>query len=401
LQQGVVEWNKGSCVFENGSKIIAASTASSAIRGKSVSILYLDEFGFVPNNVAEDFMRSVYPTITSGTQSKIIVSSTPHGMNHFYKMVEDAKQKRNEYVLKIVYWYQVPGRDEEWKRKTINNIGQEAFSQEMDLEFLGSGGTLISGSKLKALTFVNPLSVLGSYKKYVTPKEQRQYAVVVDCSEGLGQDFSVSTVFDITEIPFEQCAVYRDNTSDPFMLPNIVYSLAREYNDAIILVERNSVGGKVADSIFYDIEYENVLMCTLKGQKGQVISTGFGKESYIGVKTTKTVKSQGCSYLKYMLENDQIKINDFDTVQELSTFVRTGTSYEAEQGKHDDIVMTLVLFAWLTNQNYFKELTDTDIRKTMESRYNQMVEDDLMPFGFFNDHLGGDEEQGIQSGLFI
>lgn len=392
LQQGVVMWNKGSCELENGSKILASSTASSAIRGKSIALLFLDEAAFVPNNIYDEFMRSVYPTISSGKKSRVIMCSTPHGLNHFYKVVEDARNGLSKYKLKEVYWNEVPGRDLEWKKETIANIGQQAFDQEFDLEFQGSSNTLIAGSKLKALTFVLPIKRSNEYKQYALPEEDRIYIVTVDVSQGLGQDYSVVSVFDVTETPFTQTAVFRDDRIDPDYLIEVIYTIAMDYNEALVLVERNDMGAKVADALHSEMEYENTVTCFLRGSKGQTIGYGYGTNNFKGVKMTKTVKAHGCSNLKHLIENDELIIRDFETINELSVFSRNGSSFEADDGKHDDIVMTLVIFAWMTGQDYFKEYTDVNIRKTLSDKYKQMVEDSILPFGFMCDHLDDEDD---------
>jgi len=399
LQQGVVEWNKGSFELENGSKILAASTSSSGIRGKSIAVLYIDEAAFIPNNIAEEFMRSVYPTISSGKKSKVFQSSTPNGLNLFYKLVEDAKAKRNKYKYYEVLWDRVPGRDQEWKEETIANTSIEAFSQEHDCLFLGSGGTLIKGSKLATLVFQNPLTDEDKYKQYYLPVPEDEYVVTVDVSQGLGQDYSVINVINITESPFQQVAVFRDNEVDPDFLPEVIMNIATEYNEAMVLVERNDIGCKVVDTLYHELEYEHTLLCTVKGQRGQQAGGGFGSatNTFLGVKMTKTVKAQGCSGLKNMIENDELIINDFTTIQELSSFVRVRTSYQADEGASDDIVMCLVSFGWLVKQQYFKDLTDIDFRGKMSNKYKHMIEDQMLPFGFLNNGLENDQE--IMPGL--
>ena len=385
LQQGVVTWNKGNLEIENGSKIIAAATSGSAIRGGSYNIIFLDEFAHVPSNISEQFFNSVYPTISSGETTKVLIVSTPNGMNMFYKMWVDAEEKRNSYSPIEVHWSQVPGRDEKWKQETIKNTSELQFQQEFECDFIGSANTLINGAKLRQIPFKNPIFSHEGLDVYQQPIEHHTYVVIVDTSRGQGLDYSAFSVIDVSQMPYRQVAKYRNNEISPMLYPNAIYAIAKKYNEAFVLVEVNDIGGQVADILYYDIEYENIMMTSMKGRAGQQIGGGFAKDSCLGIKTTKQVKRIGCATLKDMIEHDILIIEDFDTISELTTFSSKGQSYEAEEGAHDDLVMTLVLFSWLVQQRYFKDLTNMDIREKLFSEQMKMLEDELTPFGFIND----------------
>ena len=391
LQQGVMIWNKGNLEIENGSKVIAASTSSSAIRGGSYNMILLDEFAFVPPNIADEFMASVYPTISSGTSTKIVVVSTPNGLNHFYKMWEDAKEKRNNYVPVNVHWKDVPGRDDDWKKETIRNIGKERWAQEFEGEFVGGLNTLISGSVLKNLVFKSPIEQKNLLDIYEEPIEDHMYVLTVDVSHGENLDYSAFSIIDTTEFPYRQVAKYRNSGITPLLYPTVISTVAEKYNQAYVLVETNGIGKQVADILHGDIEYENMVLITTRGRAGQVFDGGFGKGTTdIGLTMSKKVKQIGCSMLKDLIEDQKLIINDFDTISELSSFISKAGSYEADVGCHDDLVMSLLLFAWMSSQPYFKELTDLDLRKKMLEEKMKLIEDDILPFGFIDS--GTDEE---------
>ena len=384
LQQGVVVWNKGNIELENGSKILAAATSSSAVRGSSFNIIFLDEFAHVPNNIADQFFTSVYPTISSGETTKVFIVSTPLGLNMFYKMWVDAEEGRSNYIPIDVSWMEVPGRDEKWKAETIKNTSQQQFTQEFDCEFIGSTLTLIAPSKLKAMTFANPLVSKGGMDIYEQPEKGKTYCLIADTSHGKGQDYSAFSVFDITQIPYKQVAKYRDNTISPMVYPNVIYQTGMRYNSAWVLVEVNDIGQSVAESMHHDLEYENILMCSMHGRAGQKIGGGFGKNAQLGVRTSKQLKRIGCSALKEIIETDKLIVPDFDTIAELTTFASKYNSYEAEEGHHDDLAMGLVVFAWLIQQQYFKDMTDLDIRKQMYKDQMKSMEEDMLPFGIID-----------------
>jgi len=385
LQQGVFSWNKGSIELENGSRILAASTSSSAVRGSSFNLIFIDEFAFIPHEIAEEFFASVYPTISSGSETKVLLVSTPKGLNMFYKFWTDAVNKRNLYIPVEVRWQDVPGRDEKWKQETIANTSQEQFNQEFECDFLQSSGTLIDGEKLRLLTYHRPIeSNANGFKVYEAPIEDHKYMLVCDVSRGVGKDFHAFSVLDITKPPYKQVATFRNNELSPLVLPSAIYPVLRQYNNAFALIEVNDIGAQVADILKHDMEYPNILGTAYRGRKGQVLGEGFGNESQNanGIRTTVPVKRIGCSLLKSLIVEDKLVINDYWTIDELTTFVATKESYEAEKGHHDDLVMTLVLFSWATSQEYFRELLDTDIRKAIYENSLDRVEEEMTPFGF-------------------
>ena len=394
LQQGIVVYNKGSMELENGSKILAASTSASAVRGMSFNIIFLDEFAFIPNHIAEQFFSSVYPTITSGTSTKVIIISTPNGMNHFYKLWVDAQKGRNGYAWNEVHWSKVPGRDAKWKETTIANTSERQFTQEFECEFLGSVDTLITASKLRTLTYDYIVTSNGSLDVYEQPIKNHEYMITVDVSRGLAQDYSAFVVIDITHAPWRLVAKYRDKDVRPMLFPNIIYNVATNYNKAYVLVEVNDIGEAVAGSLFYDLEYENTLMCAMRGRAGQIVGQGFsGNKTQMGVKMSKTVKAQGCSNLKTLIEDDKLLVKDYNIVSELTTFIQNKQSFEADEGYNDDLVMCLVIFAWLVQQEYFKEMTDQDIRRRIYEEQKNAIEQDMAPFGFIDDGL--EQEQVV------
>jgi hypothetical protein len=391
MQQGILVYNKGSMELENGSKIIAASTSASAVRGGSYNIIFLDEFAFIPNHIAEQFFASVYPTISSGKNTKVIMVSTPHGMNHFYRYWHDAERGENEYVPTEVHWSEVPGRDAVWKEQTIKNTSEAQFRVEFECEFLGSVDTLIAPSKLKAMVYENPSTQNAGLDVYEQPKDNHDYLITVDVARGVGFDYSAFVVVDITEFPHRLVAKYRNNEIKPMLFPNIIWQVGKNYNNAYILCEVNDIGDQVASIIQYDLEYQNLLMCSMRGRAGQVVGQGFsGKKTQLGVKMSKTVKKVGSLNLKTMIEGDKVLINDYDIISELTTFISKSNSFEAEEGCNDDLAMCLVIYAWLVAQDYFKELTDQDVRKRLYEEQKNQIEQDMAPFGFIDDGLDQD-----------
>jgi hypothetical protein len=392
LQQGIEEWNKGTIELENGARILASATSSSAVRGGSFNMIFLDEFAYIPEGVAEDFFSSVYPTITSGKTTKVLIVSTPKGLNMFYKLWTGAVEGNNEYTPVEVTWDQVPGRDEKWKKQTIANTSEQQFKVEFECDFIGSVSTLISSSKLKCLAFTKPKSETeDGLKIYEDPIPEHTYAMTVDVSRGQGLDYHAFSIVDVTSVPYKLVSTFRNNVISPMVLPNLLFRIGTHYNDAYILVETNDIGGQVIDILYEDLEYENILYTQSKVTKGQVLTGGFGSgNSRRGVKTTSGVKRVGCSLLKSMIEEDKLLITDYDTIGELSTFVSKKQSYQADSGHHDDLVMTLVLFGWLTYQQYFKDLVDLDIRKDLYQDKIDSIEEDLVPFGIFDNGIGSD-----------
>ena len=387
MQQGIVAWNKGSLELENGSKILAASTSASAVECMSFNILFLDEFAFVPNHVADSFFASVYPTITSGKNTKVIVS-TPHGMNHFYRMWHDAERGKNEYIPTDVHWSEVPGRDDVWKETTIANTSEQQFKVEFECEFLGSVDTLIAPSKLRTLVYDNPIQRNAGLDVYEPAQENHDYVMTVDVARGVGEDYSAFVVVDITEFPHKVVAKYRNNDIKPMLFPNIIYEVAKSYNSAFILCEVNDIGDQVASILQYDLEYQNLLMCSMRGRAGQIVGQGFsGKKTQLGVKMSKTVKKVGSLNLKTLIEENKLIFNDYEIISELTTFISKHNSFEAEEGCNDDLAMCLVIYAWLVQMDYFKELTDQDVRKRLYEEQKNQIEQDMAPFGFMDDGL--------------
>ena len=385
LQQGVVIWNKGNIELENGSKILASATSGSAVRGSSFNIIFLDEFAHVPSNIAEQFFTSVYPTISSGESTKVLIVSTPLGMNMFYKMWADALEKRNNYVPVEVHWSEVPGRDEKWKQETIKNTSEVQFTQEFECEFIGSTHTLINATKLRMMVFKTPIFSKNGLDVYEEPLKNALYCMVVDTAQGKDLDYSAISIFDISQIPYRQVAKYRSNQISPMLYPDIIFQIGKKYNMAWILLEVNDVGSQVAETLHYDLEYENIIVSSMKGRAGQQIGGGFSKNIQLGIRTSKQLKRIGCSTLKEMIESDKLIISDFDTISELTTFAVKHNSYEAEEGSNDDLAMTLVIFSWLVQQRYFKDLTDLDIRKKLADEQMRALEEDLLPFGIIDD----------------
>jgi len=400
MQQGIVSWNKGSLELENGSKIMAASTSSSAVRGMSFNIIFLDEFAFVPTHIAEQFFSSVYPTISSGKSTKVIIISTPNGMNMFYKLWHDAERGKNEYITTEVHWSQVPGRDAKWKEQTIANTSQRQFTQEFECEFLGSVDTLIAASKLRTMVYDDPITNNNKgLVVYENPQKEHDYIVTVDVARGVGSDYSAFLVFDITKFPYRLVARYRNNEIKAIMFPTIIVDIARGYNRAYILTEVNDIGDQVASMMHYDLEYDHILMCAMRGRAGQIVGTGFsGKKTQLGVKMSKTVKKVGCLNLKTFIEDDKLVIPDYETIAELTTFISKRDSFEAEEGCHDDLAMCLVIFCWLAVQDYFKEMTDNDVRQRIYDEQKNQIEQDMAPFGFISDGLEDQESFVDESG---
>ena len=378
LQQGVKTWNKGDIELENNCRIMATSTASSAIRGYAISLLYLDEFAFVPSNIADEFFTSVYPTISSGTQSKILISSTPNGMNHFYRMWTEAVEGQSGFKHIEANWRQVPGRDQAWADDQRRILKDEKFLQEMECEFMGSAGTLLSAAALKSLAFVKPMHLSeNGIKIYEQPQQGHNYVIVADTSRGKGLDYSACVVIDCA-IPYKLVATYKDNNISPLVYPSIIKKMGDYYNQAYALVEINDNGQQVVDSLFEDYEYENILS-TVEIKNKIALTWGYGNKSNRGVRTTKSVKRLGCSIVKSLIEQQKLLIQDFDTIAELSTFISKGTSFEAEEGSHDDLVMCLVLFAWMTNQAFFADLTNTNLKERLYEDQMKQIEEDALP----------------------
>lgn len=381
MQQGVKTWNKGNVELENGGKIYTAATTSSGIRGKSVNWLYIDEAAIIPNNVAEQFFASVYPTISAGKTTKILLTSTPLGYNHFWKFWNEAEKNKNGFVSHFIPYWEIPGRDEAWAEEQLRMLGELKFNQEVLCEFLGSSNTLINGRTLAQMSSIDPIyfNEMG-LSIYENPEKGNSYIISVDVARGVGGDYSAFTVMDVTQVPYKLVAKFKNNTVAPMLFPNIIYKVAKDYNNAYVLVETNDIGGQVADILYSELEYDN-LLSTIKENNQTYVSPGFAKSTTLGVRTTKSVKRQGCFAIKSLLEEKKLNIFDADIIHEFSTFTEKNGSFVADEGYHDDLVMTLVLFGWLTSNQYFQELTDISIREKMYQQQMAQIEDELTPFG--------------------
>ena len=396
LKQGVINWNKGNIELENKSVIVAAATSSSAIRGGSYNIIFLDEFAFVPANIAEMFFSAVYPTISAGTKTKMIIVSTPYGMNQFYKLWTDAENKRNDYVPIEVHWSEVPGRDEKWKEATIRNTSPEQFQQEFECEFLGSVNTLISPAKIKNMAYNDPIQSNAGLDVYEDPKKGNTYVCTVDVARGVSKDYSAFVILDVTQMPFKIVAKFRNNEIRPLLFPHTIEKVCKAFNHAHVLVETNDLGQQIAEALQFELEYDNLLMTTQRGRAGQILGAGFsGRGSGFGVKMTKQIKKIGCANIKTLIESDKILINDFNIIEEMSTFIRKGQSWQADDGNTDDLMMCLVIFGWLSNQPFFKEMTDTNARQMLYEEQQSLIEQDMAPFGFVDDGTPDHEKSEV------
>lgn len=387
LQQGIKTWNKGDLELENGSIVFTSATSSSGIRGRSVNLLYVDEVAIIPNNVAEEFFTSVYPVVSSGETTKIILTSTPLGFNHFWKFWNDAKQNINGFIpLEVNYW-EHPNRDETWANEQRKLLGDVKFNQEVLCSFIGSSHSLIAGdviARMSTLPYVfttdDGLDILEE------PQKDKSYVMIVDTSRGVGGDYSAFTVIDVSQVPYKVVGKYRNNKISPLLFPNIIHKVACDYNRAYVLVEINDNGQQIADILQIDLEYDNIFSVA-SDKRGQFISMGFKGKSLFGVKTSKQVKRVGCSNLKTLVEGGKLQIFDKDIISELSTFIEVRGSYAADEGYHDDLVMTLVLFGWLAKDPIFREITNIDLRKEIFQNQLKQIEEELTPFGYMETGL--------------
>ena len=374
IQPGSKAVNKRSLEFSNNSRIIASATSGNSIRGMSVNLLYLDEFAFVER--ASEFYTSTYPVVSAGKDTKVIVTSTANGIgNQFHKIWEGAVQGINEFSSFRVDWWDVPGRDDEWKKQTIANTSQLQFDQEFGNTFFGTGDTLVNADTLLGLRAKPPVRTMegGLLKIYEEPIKDHDYVMTVDVSKGRGQDYSTFTLIDISSRPFKQVAVYRNNTISPLLFPNIIYKFAKPYNEAYVVVESNDQGSVVCNGLYHDLEYENV----------HVESSV--KANAIGIEINRKTKRLGCSAIKDILEEKRLTINDEQTILEISTFEAKGQSYEASEGNHDDLMMNLVLFGYFVSTQYFSDMTDINLKQMMFQQKMQEIENDVVPFGFIDD----------------
>ena len=374
LQPGSKALNKGSLEFSNNSRIIAAATSGSSIRGMSVNLLYLDEFAFVER--AAEFYTSTYPVVSAGKETKVIITSTANGIgNQFHKIWEGAVQGVNEFKSFRVDWWDVPDRDEDWKQQTVANTSQLQFDQEFGNTFFGTGDTLVNADTLLGFRAGKYKKLLenGLLKIYEEPEKNHEYIMTVDVSKGRGQDYSTFNLIDISVRPFTQVAVYRNNTISPILFPNIIYKYAKVYNDAYVVIESNDQGSVVCNGLYHDLEYENMLVeYTVKANA-------------LGIEINRKTKRLGCSAIKDILENNKLKIVDEQTILEISTFEARGQSYEASDGNHDDLMMNLVMFGYFVSTQYFSDMTNIDLKQMLFKQRMKEIEDDMVPFGIIDD----------------
>jgi hypothetical protein len=379
MQQGVRVWNKGDVELENNSKVLSAATTASAIRGKSVNWLYIDEAAIIPNNIADEFFTSVYPTISAGETTKILLTSTPLGYNHFWKFWNESEKGTNGFKNMFIPYYEIPGRDEKWLEEQKGLLGEVKFNQEVLCEFLGSTNTLINATTIGRLSSKEPIYQKNGLDIYVEPKEKHYYTIVADTARGIGGDYSACVVVDITAMPYEVVAKFRDNKIAPMLFPDIIGKLGRDYNDAFVLVETNDIGQQVVEILHGEVEYDNILSTVTENQR-QYVSPGFGKSTKLGVNTSKQVKRQGCFTFKSLLEEQKLLIFDEHIISEISTFVEKSQSYQADEGYHDDLVMCMVLFGWLSGQSFFKDMVDVNTREGLYGTQIGEIESNLTPF---------------------
>jgi len=379
MQQGVKTWNKGDVELENNCKVFTAATTTSGIRGKSVNWLYIDEAAIIPNNVADEFFASVYPTISAGETTKILLTSTPLGYNHFWKFWNESEKNANGFVNHFIHYSEIPGRDEKWAEEQFKLLGELKFNQEVLCEFLGSSNTLINARTIANLSSIDPVFQNNGLDIYEEPKENRFYAITVDTARGIGGDYSAFVVFDITEMPYKVVAKYRDNKIAPMLYPEVVSKVGKDYNNAYVLVETNDIGQQVVQILHEEIEYDNIFSTvTEKGR--QFVSPGFGRTTKLGVTTSKQVKRQGWFAFKSLMEEQKLLCFDADIIHEMSTFVEKGNTYQADEGYHDDCVMCMVLFGWLSANPFFKELTDVNTREGLYNQQMKSIQQNLTPF---------------------
>ena len=326
----------------------------------------------------------------------MIIVSTPYGMNQFYKLWKDAEEGRNDYVPIEVHWSEVPGRDEAWKEATIRNTSAEQFQQEFECEFLGSVNTLISPAKIKNMAFTTPKTSSAGLDVYEDPIKDKTYVITVDVARGVLKDYSAFIVLDVSQMPYRVVAKYKNNDIKPLVFPSIIERVGKAYNKAHVLVETNDLGQQIAEALNFELEYDNLLMTTNRGRAGQILGAMFsGRGSGFGVKMTKQIKKIGCANIKTLIESDKVQIQDFNIIEEMSTFVRRGQSWQADEGNNDDLMMCLVIFGWLSNQPFFKEMTDTNARQMLYEEQQNLIEQDMAPFGFVDDGIPDHEKSEV------
>ena len=392
LQQGITEWNKTSFKLENGCRCFAAASSPSAVRGFSVSIILLDEFGFLSPNLADDFIASVFPTLSSSESSKLIIVSTPNGLNHYHKLWVEAEQGLNDFVPISGHWTEHPGRNAEWAEAQRKKLGDVRYMQEIECEFHGSSYTLVDGRKLATLPIVNPIYEKDELEVFKAPESGHVYAMTVDVSRGRHLDSSAFTVYDVTSMPYEVVATFKDNSISTMEYPHLIYNTARQYNDAYVLIELNDLGEEVANTIWYEYAYENLYFTN----KDELVE-GNGRP---GVVSTKRVKALGCSVLKELIEKDQLIINSHRIIEELGVFVLKGKSYAADDTAiNDDLCTTLWLFAWLTKQETFQQATNINLREILAEKKNAQIDANMTPYGFYDNGINTSQEKRAEDNL--
>lgn len=404
LQQGVAEWNKGSISLENNSKAFTAATSSSGIRGKSVNFLYVDEAAIIPNTVADEFFTATYPTISAGETTKIVLTSTPLGLNHFWKFWTEAESKINGFVPVRVEYYEHPDHDENWANQQKQLLGDLKYRQEILMDFLGSAATLIDPAAIQRMAVRAPIYNADGMAVYDSPERGKKngdgtwiskpgsYVITVDTASGVGGDYSAFSVIRIDSLPYTVVARYKNNKISPLLYPSVICRWAKEFNDAWVLIELNK-NEQVPHILHGELEYENIIYVN-RSVKGQTITGGFGGgKTQLGVMTDRKTKRIGCSMFKTLVEEHKLIIPDADTISEISTFIEQRGSYAADDGKTDDIVMTLVIFGWLTSQSYFKELTDIDLRRDIFEARIKQIDEEILPTGFFIDGTETEQEK--------
>ena len=408
MQQGIKTWNKGDVELENGSIVFTAATTGAGIRGKSVNLLYIDEAAIIPNTIAEAFFTAVYPVISAGQTTKILITSTPLGYNHFWKFWNDAMNKNNDFVPMFIPYNRIPGRDEAWALEQKRQLGELKYNQEVLCKFLGSSLTLIDSATIEYMSTLPTVYSKDGLDLYEFPvKAERDdnevligkphtYVIVADTAQGVGGDYSAFVIIDIAEVPYKLVGKFRDNSIAPMLYPSVIHKVAKDFNNAYVLLEVNT-SEQVAYILQSELEYENLLYVTKTG-KGQKVTGGFGGSgrTSFGVVTDKRVKRIGCFTFKSLIEEKKLLIPDPDVISELSTFIEHRGSYQADDGYHDDLVMPLVLFSWLTTNPYFRDLNDVNLREAMYQERIKQIEEDVIPFGFMSD--GQDLEYEVDGG---
>jgi hypothetical protein len=408
MQQGVKTWNKGDVELENGSIVFTAATTAAGIRGKSVNLLYIDEAAIIPNTIADQFFTAVYPVISAGQTTKILITSTPLGYNHFWKFWNDAVNKVNDFIPMFIPYSRIPGRDEAWALEQRRQLGELKYNQEVLCKFLGSSLTLIDSSTIEYMSTCPTVYSKDGLDLYEYPikaerddeeklvRKPHSYVIVADTAKGVGGDYSAFVIIDITEVPYKLVGKYRDNKIAPMLYPTIIHKVARDFNDAYVLIETNS-SEQVAHILHNELEYGNLVFVNRSTKTGQVVSGGFGGgKTQLGVNTDKRVKRIGCFTFKSLLEEKKLLVFDADVISEISTFIQVRDSYQADDGYHDDLVMPLVLFSWLTTNPYFREMSDVNIREAMYQERIKQIEEEVVPFGFIMN--GGEDELIVEDG---